>query len=128
MKNLYQLLRINHYIKNLIIFAPLLFTREYENIQNIENILTIFFIFCIIASTVYIFNDLVDLKFDKLHPKKNKKPLANNKIKEKTAYQILITFFLISLIIIIKYQQFLIIIASYFILNILYSTILVIWL
>lgn len=124
MKNLYQLLRINHYIKNLIIFAPLLFTREYENIQNIENILTIFFIFCIIASTVYIFNDLVDLKFDKLHPKKNKKPLANNQIKEKTAYQILIFLCLISLVIVIRYQQFLIIIASYFILNILYSTIL----
>ena len=124
MKNLYQLLRINHYIKNLIIFAPLLFTKEYENIQNIENILTIFFIFCIIASTVYIFNDLVDLKFDKLHPKKNKKPLANNKIKKKTVYQILIILCLISLAIVIKYQQFLIIIASYFILNILYSTIL----
>lgn len=123
MKNLYQLLRINHYIKNLIIFAPLLFTSGYENTENIKNILTIFFIFCIIASTVYIFNDLIDLKFDKLHPKKNKKPIANNKIKEKTAYQILIILCLISIAIVIKYQQFLIIVLSYFILNILYSTI-----
>ena len=123
MKNLYQLLRINHYIKNLIIFAPLLFTSGYENTENKKNILTIFFIFCIIASTVYIFNDLIDLKFDKLHPKKNKKPIANNKIKEKTAYQILIILCLISIAIVIKYQQFLIIVLSYFILNILYSTI-----
>ena len=123
MKNLYQLLRINHYIKNLIIFAPLLFTSGYENTENIKNILTIFFIFCIIASTVYIFNDLIDLKLDKLHPKKNKKPIANNKIKEKTAYQILIILCLISMAIVIKYQQFFIIVLSYFILNILYSTI-----
>ena len=73
MKKLYILLRIKHYIKNFIIFAPLLFTTRFENITNISNVLKIFVIFCILASIVYIFNDLIDIKSDKLHPKKTNK-------------------------------------------------------
>ena len=45
MKKLYKLLRIEHYIKNFIIFAPLLFTTKFENITNISNVLKIFVFF-----------------------------------------------------------------------------------
>ena len=70
MKKLYKLLRVEHYIKNFVIFAPLLFTTRLENTTNILNIFQIFVIFCILASIIYIFNDIVDIKADKLHPKK----------------------------------------------------------
>ena len=90
MKKLYILLRIKHYIKNFIIFAPLLFTTRFENITNISNVLKIFVIFCILASIVYIFNDLIDIKSDKLHPKKKQtKPLASGLIDLKYAKLIL---------------------------------------
>ena len=72
MKKLNKLLRIEHYIKNFIIFAPLLFTTRFENTTNIINVFKIFSIFCILASIVYIFNDIVDINVDKLHPKKKR--------------------------------------------------------
>ena len=70
MKKLYKLLRIEHYIKNFIIFAPLLFTTRLENTTNILNAFQIFVIFCTLASIIYIFNDIVDIEADKLHPPK----------------------------------------------------------
>ena len=70
MKKLYKLLRVKHYIKNFIIFAPLLFTTRLENITNISNVFKIFTVFCILASIVYIFNDIVDIKADRLQSKK----------------------------------------------------------
>ena len=90
MKKLYKLIRVKHYIKNFIIFAPLLFTTKFESITNISNVLKIFVMFCILASIVYIFNDLIDIKADKIHPKKKQtKPLASGLIDLKYALRLI---------------------------------------
>ena len=122
MKKLYKLLRVKHYIKNFIIFAPLLFTTRFEDIANITNVLKIFIIFCILASIVYIFNDIVDIQADKLHPKKKRtKPLASGLIDLR--YAKLIIFFLIICLIILLYffPKFIEVSFIYILLNIAYS-------
>ena len=122
MKKLYILLRIKHYIKNFIIFAPLLFTTRFENITNISNVLKIFVIFCILASIVYIFNDLIDIKSDKLHPKKKQtKPLASGLIDLKYAKLILFCLIICKIILLYFFPEFIEVSLIYIFLNIAYS-------
>ena len=122
MKKLYKLLRVKHYIKNFIIFAPLLFTTKLENITNISNVLKIFAIFCVLASIVYIFNDIVDIKADKLHPKKKQtKPLASGLIDLKYAKLILFCLIICKIIFLYFYPKFIEISLIYILLNITYS-------
>ena len=122
MKKLYILLRIKHYIKNFIIFAPLLFTTKFENITNISNVLKIFVIFCILASIVYIFNDLIDIKADKLHPKKKQtKPLASGLIDLKYAKLILFCLIICLIILLYFFPKFIEVSLIYILLNIAYS-------
>ena len=81
MHKFYQLLRINHYIKNFLVFAPLLFTSGFSNNKDLFNSLYAFIVFCFLASAVYIFNDIFDVNSDRIHPlKKKNKPLAAGKI------------------------------------------------
>lgn len=121
MKNIYQLLRINHYIKNFIIFAPILFTERYNNIDDIINVILIFILFCLLASAVYVFNDILDLKLDKLHPRKIQKPIANSKLSIANAYFILIILIFISSGISYLNPNFYVILVLYFLINILYT-------
>ena len=46
MHKFYQLLRINHYIKNFLVFAPLLFTSGFSNNKDLFNSLYAFIVFC----------------------------------------------------------------------------------
>ena len=72
MKQLYYLFRVNHYIKNLLVFAPLLFTSGLSDLSKLVLSFKAFIIFSLIASVVYVINDLFDIKFDKKHPQKRK--------------------------------------------------------
>ena len=122
MKKLYKLLRIEHYIKNFIIFAPLLFTTKLESITNISNVLKIFVIFCILASIVYILNDLVDIKADKIHPKKKQtKPIASGLIDLRYARIILLCLIICQIILLYFFPKFIEISLLYILLNIAYS-------
>ena len=61
MKNIIKLLRPHQYIKNLFIFAPLIFSFHYEE-ANIIYTTFVFVLFSLIASSIYVFNDLMDIK------------------------------------------------------------------
>ena len=71
MKNLLYLIRPRHYIKNVFILFPLFFSGEFINVSQIFNGLIAFVAFSISASAIYIFNDYMDIKNDRKHPKKN---------------------------------------------------------
>ena len=72
-KNVFILFRIKHYVKNLFVFAPLLFTSGYNNIDQVINSVKVFVLFSLLSSVVYIFNDINDIQLDKKHPIKTKK-------------------------------------------------------
>ena len=59
MNKFYQLLRINHYIKNFLVFVPLLFAGDIGNTDDFIKSFHAFLIFCILASAVYIINDML---------------------------------------------------------------------
>lgn len=121
MKEIIKLLRPHQYVKNLFVFAPLLFSFHFTSIQ-IVNTFVAFVLFCMIASSIYVFNDLMDMEEDKKHPKKCFRPLASGKVTLGVA-KILIAFLSLgSLGIAYVFNQLLFaILLLYFFLNIAYS-------
>ena len=122
MKQLYYLFRVNHYIKNLLVFAPLLFTSGLSDLSKLVLSFKAFIIFSLIASVVYIINDLFDIKFDKKHPQKRKlKPLASGKISISFAYFSIAILSIISIFILLNNKNLINVFLIYIIMNVLYS-------
>ena len=124
MKHIIKLLRPHQYIKNLFIFAPLLFTFDSDLLTNGAgvNSLIAFILFSLIASSIYVLNDLMDIKEDQKHPTKCNRPLASGTVSIKTAKILIISLSSISFGISFFFDMNLFfILLIYFTLNILYS-------
>lgn len=85
MEKYLNLIRIKQWIKNGIVFVPLMFSGSFTNITSVFYSVLIFFVFCLCASGVYIANDINDLRKDKLHPKKKNRPLVRGEISINNA-------------------------------------------
>ena len=84
-KDIISLLRIKHWVKNVFVFAPLLFSWQITDITAVIRTLLAFLAFSLVASTIYIINDIYDVEADKQHPKKCKRPIPAGRIGIKTA-------------------------------------------
>ena len=125
MKKYIELIRAKHWIKNLLIFIPLICS-GFINAENVLNLIIGFFSFSFISSFVYIINDIKDIEKDKLHPRKKKRPLPSGKITKKRAILISIILLIASLSFnYIIYKEILnvsfYLLLAYMIINILYS-------
>lgn len=80
-----NLLRLKHYIKNVLIFVPLFFSGQMFDRGRIVSTIQGMIIFCIGCSCVYIINDIKDVEKDRLHPVKCKRPIASGAITKKSA-------------------------------------------
>jgi len=113
-------------LKNFVIFIPLIFTLDQWSINELSSILANSFLCFLALSSASIIgyqaNDLIDKKFDKKHPSKKLRPIANNEISNREIF-IFITIFLILGIIFSLVVNFYILILffSYIILSFLYS-------
>lgn len=122
MKNYLNLIRFDQYLKNLFVFAPLFFGREFLYFDLLLKVFLTFLCFCIASSGIYILNDLYDIEQDKAHPEKSKRPIASGKIKPQHAIYIMVLLIIASLSFsfLLSIELFFII-ASYILLNFLYS-------
>lgn len=91
---LLKLLRVHHWIKNLLVFTTAILTFQLTNAECLSRLGVGFAIFCLSASAVYIINDLRDLENDRRHPQKCKRPLASGAISVAAALVILLGIFL----------------------------------
>ncbi len=78
-------IRIYQWYKNLIIFLPIVFGKQIFNLIVLEKTLLGFVALCLISSTNYVINDILDFKKNKLHHKKKLRPIASDKIKKHEA-------------------------------------------
>lgn len=62
--------RVKQWAKNGIIFLPLIFSDNLHHIAQIIRTVEAFLFFSLLASAAYILNDLIDLPYDRLHPRK----------------------------------------------------------
>jgi 4-hydroxybenzoate polyprenyltransferase len=70
-------MRPHQWLKNLLIFVPLILTRQFGDMQMLMQTVLAFTAFSLCASSVYILNDLLDLPADRQHPRKRKRPFAS---------------------------------------------------
>ncbi len=82
---LLQSMRPKQWIKNGIVFAPLVFDRQLLLATPFLRTLAGFALLCVLSSTVYLFNDLADVEKDRLHPKKRLRPLASGRLSRRVA-------------------------------------------
>lgn len=71
-----RVLRPHQWVKNVLVFVPLLATIRIEHLGLIVPAILAMICFCLVASTGYLLNDLVDLAADRRHPRKRLRPLA----------------------------------------------------
>lgn len=121
MNNIIKLLRPHQYIKNLFVFAPLFFSFNFV-LNDVINTFIVFILFSLIASSIYVLNDYMDIEEDKQHPKKKFRPLASGKVSKNSAKILFLLLSVISLIsaYFLNTNLFLVLII-YFILNVAYS-------
>jgi 4-hydroxybenzoate polyprenyltransferase len=79
-------MRPRQWLKNAFIFAGLIFSRNLSDVHLLVKVIVGFSLFCLAASSIYIFNDIKDMKKDKEHPEKCKRPIAMGLLQLKKAY------------------------------------------
>lgn len=101
MKKYIELFRVKHYVKNGLIFLPLIFHQSFFNVYLLSKTFFGFLLFSLTASFIYIANDLADVKYDRLHEVKRLRPIASGQISNNKAKLLLFLVLLtiISLII-----------------------------
>lgn len=82
--------------KNLFIFAALLFANRFTNFPDVLKTLLAFLLFLTASAAVYIYNDLLDIDQDRLHPRKCKRPLASGRLSVPSAWFGIFTLFIFS--------------------------------
>ncbi len=90
-----NLIRIKHYIKNVLIFVPMICAMQITG-KNILISILAFFSFGFLCSAVYIMNDIRDIEQDRQHPKKKNRPLASGAVKKGEAIVISIVLLCLS--------------------------------
>jgi len=114
-----------HWVKNLALFAAIIFTGNLFNQLLFDHVIVGFISFCFITSATYIFNDAIDLNRDRLHPIKRFRPLASGKLPAKIAYLEIAVLIILSLYLaMLLTPLFLYSVITYLILQIFYSLIL----
>ena len=73
-------LRLYQWLKNLLLFIPLLAAHRFTEWPLIKDAFLAFFCFGLCASSVYILNDLLDIQDDRHHARKQKRPLASGRV------------------------------------------------
>lgn len=121
-ETLLNALRVHHWIKNFLLFIPLLTAHKYYDLDLVLILCLAFLSFSLCASSIYIFNDILDIDNDRLHPNKKNRPFASNKLSIKTGTIIASFTVLIGLILsMIISKLFAICLLGYLILSMAYS-------
>ncbi len=118
-------LRPNQWVKNLIIFSAIVFNGKLFDGNLFYLSLLGFIIFCAISSASYLFNDIIDLRFDKIHPEKKFRPVASGRVSTSLATELAFLLVLVGLIAsILLSAPFFFMAAAFALLHLLYSTVL----
>ena len=82
---LLKTMRPRQWVKNGLLFIPLIFDKQLTNWPALGRIILGFVLFCLLSSLIYIINDLVDLEADRNHPQKRNRPLPSGLLNVSTA-------------------------------------------
>jgi len=122
LKYIFKAMRPRQWTKNAFVLAALVFDRQLFHIPSLERTLLTFVIFCMVSSSVYLINDVMDIEADRIHPIKKNRPIASGKVPVSMAIILSVILILISLVgSYFLSIGLLAIISFYFVLNLAYS-------
>ena len=119
---LIKAMRPKQWVKNVFIFAGLVFDHQLSNLPAILNTVSAFILFSLLASSVYLINDLSDVEADRAHPKKKDRPIASGALSVSAAWvaSIVIILLVFPLAYLLS-PSFALVCVLYFLLNLGYS-------
>ncbi|ALG67317.1 UbiA family prenyltransferase [Beggiatoa leptomitoformis] len=121
-KSLPAALRVHQWVKNTLIFIPLLASQQIMNMELLSDAVLAFFAFSFAASSAYILNDLLDLEADRHHHRKRKRPFASGAIPIQIGLLLFPICLLISLLFtIVLPLNFWLVLSIYYTLTLAYS-------
>lgn len=122
LRPLLKTIRVHQYVKNLLIFLPLLLSTTALDIQQWLKYIIGFLSFCSTASIVYVINDLLDLEADRLHPRKRHRGFACGNISITQGICILVVLLALTIsLCFYMSSNFIITLVSYFLITCCYS-------
>ncbi|HWO46923.1 MAG TPA: decaprenyl-phosphate phosphoribosyltransferase, partial [Solirubrobacterales bacterium] len=80
--------RPKEWVKNVFVFAGLLFSGKFDQSHAVVEAAITFVAFCMVSSAGYFLNDLIDVELDRKHPKKRFRPIAAGELSERAAMTI----------------------------------------
>jgi 4-hydroxybenzoate polyprenyltransferase len=115
-------MRVKQWTKNVFVLAALVFDRQLTNPSAVGRSLAGFFLFCLLSSSVYLINDILDVEADRQHPKKKNRPIASGKLSIRTAIVATVIILIITFPLAFFLSPFFFGIAIfYFLINLAYS-------
>ena len=79
-------MRPHQWTKNLVVFAGLIFSRNFHEKELLLRSVDAFAVFCLLSGVIYIINDIADVEKDRLHPTKKNRPLAAGTLPVPVAF------------------------------------------
>ncbi|NBT58501.1 UbiA family prenyltransferase [bacterium] len=117
-----KVLRIHQWVKNALLFVPALTAHRLADLLVWQKSGLAFLSFSLIASTVYIINDLIDIKSDRLHPRKKNRPFASNSVPPVVGVGLIPVLLLMGVGLALGVgTEFLFVLGIYFFITFLYS-------
>jgi len=117
-----EAMRPAQWTKNFFIFAALVFARKFFDWPSFLKVAEAFLLYCLLTGSLYLFNDFMDLKEDRVHPIKSRRPLASGAISPGLALIIFSFGSLAALLWALALNwPFFLITAAYFLLQVAYS-------
>ncbi len=117
-----RLLRVQQWLKNLLLFAPILAAHQVVEFQSWLLLVLAFISFSLCASANYLVNDLLDLESDRIHPRKRNRPFASGQVPI-VAGVVAVPLLLASSLLLgwLIGEQFLLCLAAYLLVTVCYS-------
>lgn len=125
LSGLIRTMRPRQWTKNVLIYAGLVFDQQLFIPDAFLRVTLSYVLLCLVASTIYIINDLVDIERDRQHPTKRNRPIPSGQLPVSLAIAAAIILPIIALGTSALYStNFTIILVLYFVLHVLYSFVL----
>ena len=105
MKHLFQLIRPKQWVKNVFVLLPMFFGGSLFEGQNMLAALVTFMAFSFAASSIYCYNDLIDVEADRRHPVKCKRPIAAGLVSIRQAYVLMAVMVVLSMVVLLFLPQ-----------------------
>lgn len=85
--------RPKQWLKNVVLFAPLIFADQFFVIESVTRTALAFVMVCLVTSAIYIVNDIRDRDEDRVHPTKKLRPIASGRLSVRFAGVVAIALF-----------------------------------